>query len=615
MPPVRVVSLLFLIVVGLVGILYHPLHTHHPSHDVLMMEQAKVGVVSVVDKYHEENALDVIQDTALARPGGAMRLARPGDYADTPSRLAATTAAPQRAVPTTGAPIAAVAKPSSSSASASSSSSSSSWWQSVTNPAATTGVRKQPQSPAEKCGHNGHGSTDGRACRCTVLFSGPDCEVGPETFVSQEFAVRWQGKNSVPDVDSKPRVVPASFDGPYMLNKQDVIRNQAEVMRIYLPGKQPPWRRVGKVDPPLMGLIPETDPANKRFRTCAIVGNSGSLIHLGSDLGREVDDAEMIMRFNAAPTKGLERFVGSRTTYRLVNSRWIDFREFEDEALLFNMRAASTVETYRARIAKNPKEKFYLFSQEMVNYMGQQAYQLSRSFKPHEAPGFELGDYTPTSGFTGVMLALQVCSNITVYGMMISEAHGMPYHYQNRCPQPYGERDEAEWLLFKRFAENGLLRFREPCVMECHDGGDSCDACRNDHPEVFSTAAMSVGRAIWSKMPMPDYCAVRAKVLAAEKQAKAQGKVGERGFTKEQRDALMNKFSAKPQVNAANRASRASRGGSSGGAKSRSGGPIQRGPWTFVPTKSRAAAAYSSAGVAPHLHVRLRGAQVPYRRR
>ena len=67
-------------------------------------------------------------------------------------------------------------------------------------------------------------------------------------FASQEFDVRFQGKNTMPDIDDKARQLPASFDGPYLLNKQDVERNQAEVMRIYLPGKQPPWRRVGKVD-------------------------------------------------------------------------------------------------------------------------------------------------------------------------------------------------------------------------------------------------------------------------------------------------------------------------------------------------------------------------------
>lgn len=153
--------------------------------------------------------------------------------------------------------------------------------------------------------------------------------------------------------------------------------------------------------------------------------------------------------------------------------------------------------------------------------------------------------------------SMQVCSNITVYGMMISEAHGMPYHYQNRCPQPYGERDEAEWLLFKRFAQNGLLQFREPCVVECHESGEMCESCRALHPEVFSKDAMAAGHAIWNRMPMPEYCVSRAKVLAAERLAKAQGKVGERGFTKEQRDALMNKFSSKPQVSAAAKAARA----------------------------------------------------------
>ncbi|XRB01663.1 sialyltransferase [Pycnococcus provasolii] len=528
---VRASFMAFLVVLGLTGIVWHPL-THGDAHlsglglgqealndrfhDLGGMHM-QVPDVEEVDLHHVQNAWDVIPQEQIA----AQRQASLAESSEEDDSMHVNVNGP------------------------------------TLRAGAASSSSVVSKSPASPCGAGGHGATDGNRCLCTALFSGVSCDKGPETFVSQEFAVRFQGKNTMPDIDDKPRQLPASFDGPYLLNKQDVERNQAEVMRIYLPGKQPPWRRVGKVDPPLLALIPPTDPANKRFRTCALVGNSGSLIHMGSNLGREVDAAEMVMRFNAAPTKGLEKFVGSKTTFRLVNSRWMDFRESDDEALLFNMRAASTVESYRARIASKPRERFYLFSQEMVNYMGQQAYQLSRSFKPNEAPGFDLGDYTPTSGFTGLLLALQVCSNITVYGMMISEAHGMPYHYQNRCPQPYGERDEAEWLLFKRFAQNGLLQFREPCVVECHESGEMCESCRALHPEVFSKDAMAAGHAIWNRMPMPEYCVSRAKVLAAERLAKAQGKVGERGFTKEQRDALMNKFSSKPQVSAAAKAARA----------------------------------------------------------
>jgi hypothetical protein len=34
-------------------------------------------------------------------------------------------------------------------------------------------------------------------------------------------------------------------------------------------------------------------------------------------------------------TEGLEDRVGSKTTFRLVNSKWTEFREFKDEIVLW----------------------------------------------------------------------------------------------------------------------------------------------------------------------------------------------------------------------------------------------------------------------------------------
>jgi hypothetical protein len=57
------------------------------------------------------------------------------------------------------------------------------------------------------------------------------------------------------------------------------------------------------------------------FRTCAVVGSSGSL--LSGRFGPEIDAHEAIIRFNNAPVVGFEQLVGSRTTIRFVNSQAI----------------------------------------------------------------------------------------------------------------------------------------------------------------------------------------------------------------------------------------------------------------------------------------------------
>lgn len=59
-----------------------------------------------------------------------------------------------------------------------------------------------------------------------------------------------------------------------------------------------------------MKLLPQEDPVGKRlYRSCAIVGNSGILLLEAQ--GQEIDSHDFVMRFNGAPTKGLER-CGSR---------------------------------------------------------------------------------------------------------------------------------------------------------------------------------------------------------------------------------------------------------------------------------------------------------------
>ncbi|CAB4067136.1 unnamed protein product [Lepeophtheirus salmonis] len=57
---------------------------------------------------------------------------------------------------------------------------------------------------------------------------------------------------------------------------------------------------------------------NMKFKTCALVGNSGSLI--GSNLGGFIDSHDLVIRLNHAKTAGYKDDVGCRTDIRFVNS-------------------------------------------------------------------------------------------------------------------------------------------------------------------------------------------------------------------------------------------------------------------------------------------------------
>jgi hypothetical protein len=52
------------------------------------------------------------------------------------------------------------------------------------------------------------------------------------------------------------------------------------------------------------------------FRTCALVGSSGKLLQ--QKQGNMIDDHEMVMRMNTAPTEGWEEHTGARTTHRVL---------------------------------------------------------------------------------------------------------------------------------------------------------------------------------------------------------------------------------------------------------------------------------------------------------
>lgn len=63
---------------------------------------------------------------------------------------------------------------------------------------------------------------------------------------------------------------------------------------------------------------------NDKIKKCAIIGNSPYLLY--SSHGEQIDDYEVVIRCNAAITQGFEKYVGSKTDYRMVNihvANWI----------------------------------------------------------------------------------------------------------------------------------------------------------------------------------------------------------------------------------------------------------------------------------------------------
>mmetsp|Transcript_10470 Transcript_10470/g.19807 ORF Transcript_10470/g.19807 Transcript_10470/m.19807 type:complete len:447 (-) Transcript_10470:152-1492(-) len=80
----------------------------------------------------------------------------------------------------------------------------------------------------------------------------------------------------------------------------------------------PPRTRASELVSQLKSLLPHTPPFRKhQYRECAVVGNSGDLT--GSGLGAEIDAHSAVFRINDGPTRGHERDVGTKTTFRVLN--------------------------------------------------------------------------------------------------------------------------------------------------------------------------------------------------------------------------------------------------------------------------------------------------------
>lgn len=65
-------------------------------------------------------------------------------------------------------------------------------------------------------------------------------------------------------------------------------------------------------------VLPETPPyLPRQFARCAVVGNSGDL--LKTKFGNEIDGYDAVLRENGAPIKNYTEYVGTKSTFRLLN--------------------------------------------------------------------------------------------------------------------------------------------------------------------------------------------------------------------------------------------------------------------------------------------------------
>ncbi|XP_008324036.1 alpha-N-acetyl-neuraminyl-2,3-beta-galactosyl-1,3-N-acetyl-galactosaminide alpha-2,6-sialyltransferase isoform X2 [Cynoglossus semilaevis] len=228
---------------------------------------------------------------------------------------------------------------------------------------------------------------------------------------------------------------------------------------------------------------------NLHCNQCALVSSSGQM--LGSAAGEQIDKINCVIRMNNAPTQGYEKDVGSRTSIRVVSHTSVPllvknehyyFQQSANTAYVIwgpdrNMRQDGKGPIYNTlvRIArKYPNVGIYIVTREKIH-------SCDRVFQNETGKNrMKTGAFLST-GFFAMILAIEACDRIHVYGMIDNNYcnrinHSVvPYHYYeqnkvNECrmykvhenARRGGHRFITEKAIYAKWASRHNIDFSHP---------------------------------------------------------------------------------------------------------------------------------------------------------
>ncbi|XP_068629090.1 beta-galactoside alpha-2,6-sialyltransferase 2 [Battus philenor] len=228
-----------------------------------------------------------------------------------------------------------------------------------------------------------------------------------------------------------------------------------------------PFKRLNYPIPtePLLG--------HRTFNTCAVVTSAGSL--LGSHLGDFIDSHDMVLRFNNAPTDNYTEDVGSKTTFRILNSQVVTKPEFNflndplyKEVSILIWDPANYTATLDEWFHHSDFPLFPVYKRLLEIMPGADVHLLhpkvlwSLWTLLQDSSPYRLKRNPPSSGFIGIWFAMHRCNRVRVFEYVPSTRATRRCHYHapradTACTLGAWHPLAQEKALVERIRENSDL--------------------------------------------------------------------------------------------------------------------------------------------------------------
>lgn len=175
---------------------------------------------------------------------------------------------------------------------------------------------------------------------------------------------------------------------------------------------------------------------------CAVVSSAGSLKF--SQLGKEIDDHDAVLRLNGAPTANFQQDVGMKTTIRLMNSQLVTTEKNFLKDSLYNegILIVWDPSIYHSDISKWYQKPDYRFFDKYKSYRKlhpDQPFYILRPQMPwelwdiiQEISSEKIQPNPPSSGMLGIVIMMTLCDQVDIYEFLPSKRKTDLCHYYQK---------------------------------------------------------------------------------------------------------------------------------------------------------------------------------------